>query len=61
MNETEITLESLIKAGKVSSRAQVLRVLGNGEISKAVNVSARYFTQSAKEKIEKAGGKAQLV
>ncbi len=61
MKETEITLESLIKAGKVSSRAQVLRVLGNGEISKAVNVSARYFTQSAKEKIEKAGGKAQLV
>ena len=57
----EITLESLKEAGKVSSKAEALRVLGNGELSKAVTVSARYFTESAKEKIEKAGGKAQLV
>ena len=57
----EITLESLKAEGKVDSKAQALRVLGNGELSKAVNVSARYFTESAKEKIEKAGGKAQLV
>ena len=57
----EITLESLKEAGKVSSKAEALRVLGNGELTKAVKVSARYFTESAKEKIEKAGGKAQLV
>ena len=57
----EITLESLIAAGKVCSKAQALRVLGKGELTKAVTVSARYFTESAKEKIEKAGGKAQLV
>ena len=57
----EITLESLKEAGKVSSKAEALRVLGNGELTKAVKVSARYFTESAKEKIEKAGGKVQLV
>ncbi len=57
----EITLESLIAAGKVSSKAKVLRVLGNGEVNKAITVTAGYFTASAKEKIEKAGGKAQLV
>ena len=61
IKEKEISLESLQKAGKVSSKAEALRVLGNGEITKAVTVNARYFTESAKEKIEKAGGKAQLV
>ena len=58
---TEITLESLQAEGKVCDKAVALRVLGTGELSKAVTVSARYFTESAKEKIEKAGGKAQLV
>ena len=58
---TEITLESLKAEGKVCSKAEALRVLGGGELTKAVTVSARYFTESAKEKIEKAGGKAQLV
>lgn len=57
----EITLETLKAEGKVDSKAQALRVLGNGEITKAVTVNARYFSETAKEKIEKAGGKAQLV
>ncbi len=61
MKSDEISLESLKAEGKVPAKAQVLRVLGNGEINKAVIVNAGYFTQSAKEKIEKAGGKAQLV
>ncbi len=57
----EVSLETLKEAGKVSSKAEGLRVLGNGEIKKAVTANACYFTESAKEKIEKAGGKAQLV
>ena len=61
VNAKEITLDSLKAEGKVDKRAQALRVLGNGELKKAVTVSARYFTASAKEKIEQAGGKAQLV
>ena len=38
-----------------------LRVLGNGELKGAVTVKACYVTPSAKEKIEKAGGKVELV
>ncbi len=57
----EISIESLIEAKKVSPKAKELRVLGGGNLEKAITVNARYFTASAKEKIEKAGGKAQLV
>lgn len=56
-----VDLDVLKASKKASSSADELRVLGNGEISSAVTVKARYFTPSAKEKIEKAGGKAELV
>ena len=46
---------------KASSTATALRILGNGEIKKALVVRATYFSPSAKEKIEKAGGKAEIV
>ncbi len=46
---------------KASSTAVALRILGNGEIKKALTVRASYFSPSAKEKIEKAGGKAEIV
>ena len=46
---------------KASSTAVALRILGNGEIKKAITVRASYFSPSAKEKIEKAGGKAEIV
>ena len=57
----EVDLTILKASKKAAANADELRVLGNGEISKAVVVTARYFTASAKEKIEKAGGKAELV
>ncbi len=57
----EVDLTVLKASKKAAANADELRVLGNGEISKAVVVKARYFTASAKEKIEKAGGKAELV
>lgn len=57
----EITLDALKAAKKAHPSADGLRVLGNGEISKAVTVKASYVTPSAKEKIEKAGGKVELV
>ena len=57
----EVALIILKASKKAAANADELRVLGNGEISKAVVVKARYFTASAKEKIEKAGGKAELV
>mgnify|MGYP003159657705 CR=1 FL=1 len=38
-----------------------VKVLGNGELTKAVNVKVAAYTASAKEKIEKAGGKAEVM
>ncbi len=57
----EVDLEILKEKGLAHPSADELRVLGNGELSSKVTVRARYFTNSAKEKIEKAGGKVELV
>jgi large subunit ribosomal protein L15 len=61
LGETEITPEVLRKAGVVSSRKTLIKVLGQGELSKALTVHAHRFSKSAQEKIEKAGGKIQVV
>ena len=58
---SEIDLQYLKENKLVHSSCEVLGVLGNGEISKAVTVKASYVTESAKKKIEKAGGKVELV
>lgn len=57
----EIDLAYLLENKKAHSTAVQLRVLGNGEITKAVTVKASYFSPSAKAKIEAAGGKVELV
>lgn len=57
----EVSLETLKEAKRVHPSADGLRVLGNGEIKKAVTIKASYVTPSAKEKIEAAGGKVELV
>lgn len=57
----EISLESLKEKLTIHPTCVGLRVLGNGEIKSAVTVKAAYVTPSAKEKIEAAGGKVELV
>ena len=59
-NET-VGMEQLRKAGLIRSNASCLKVLANGELSKALTVEAHKFSASAKQKIEAAGGKAVLV
>lgn len=61
LNVEEISLESLKSIKKVHPSCDGLRILGGGEIKKAVTVKASYVTPSAKEKIEAAGGKVELV
>ena len=56
-----VDLTYLIENKKAHPSCVVLRVLGNGELKKAISVKATYVTPSAKEKIEKAGGKVELV
>lgn len=58
---TEISLDSLKAIKKAHSSTDGLRILGNGEITKKVTVKANYVTPQAKEKIEKAGGKVELI
>ena len=50
-----------IKAAGYAGRADLVKVLGNGELSKNLTVKAAAFSASAKEKIEKAGGKAEVM
>ncbi len=54
----KITPENLIESRLVSKKRQAIKILGNGEVNKALEVSAHAFAQSAVEKLEKAGGKA---
>lgn len=61
LNMPEISLEALKEARKAHPSADGLRILGNGEVKNAITVKASYVTPSAKEKIEKAGGKVELV
>ena len=57
----EVSLDELKKLNKADRDADGLRILGNGEVKSAITVKASYFTPSAKEKIEKAGGKVEIV
>ena len=52
---------ALIEAGVISSCPNGLKVLANGALTKKVTVKAAAFSESAKEKIEQAGGKAEVV
>ncbi|NJN72864.1 MAG: 50S ribosomal protein L15 [Limnothrix sp. RL_2_0] len=58
---TEVTLDSLMQKGIVTSNDGPLKILGDGEISVALTVKASGFTASAKTKIEAAGGTCEVV
>lgn len=56
-----VNLEALMSCGKIKKALDGLKILGNGEITKKITVQAKVFSSSAKEKIEAAGGKAEVV
>ncbi len=56
-----ITADVLKQAGLISKVLDGVKVLGNGELNKKLTVQVKAYTASAKEKIEKAGGKAEVV
>jgi len=57
----EVTLESVIQKRILKGRPRRLKILGRGEMEKALNVQAHRFTKEARRKIEQAGGKAEVV
>jgi large subunit ribosomal protein L15 len=54
---SEVTLEALIDKGLIKNTKTDVKVLGQGELKKKLTVTAHSFSASAREKIEKAGGK----
>ena len=56
-----VTANELLEAGILSKCEYGVKILGKGEISKKLTVKANAFSASAKEKIEAAGGKAEVV
>jgi large subunit ribosomal protein L15 len=60
-NDAVVTVESLIEAGIVSNPRDGVKILGNGELTKKLNVQVNAFSASAKEKIEALGGKAEVI
>jgi large subunit ribosomal protein L15 len=57
----EVTPERLKEKSLAKTRYDVLKILGNGELSKKLKVSAHRFSQSAQEQIEKAGGEVVVL
>ena len=58
---TEIGPEVLREAGLVKKRSVSIKILGQGELKKALTISAHAFSESAKDKIEKAGGTVKVL
>lgn len=59
--DEEVTPELLHERGIIKKARYDVVVLGNGELSKALRITAHRFTKSAREKIEKAGGAASII
>ena len=59
LNIKDINKDVLYANGLISNLKSPVKILGNGEITDSININVEFFSSSAKEKIEKAGGKAQ--
>ena len=57
----KIGLDDYKKLGLASNKKALIKILGSGELKKAITIHAHKFSKSAAEKIEKAGGKAVVV
>ena len=58
---SDVTVEKLVEAGIVRKKNSRVKILGDGELTKKLKVSAHAFSKSAKEKIEAAGGTVTVV
>ena len=57
----DITPETLREAGLIRGRGTLVKILGRGELTKALNVKANRFTAEAERKIAEAGGKTEVI
>ncbi len=56
-----VTVEALLEKGIIRDAKDGVKVLGNGELTKKLNVSLNAFSESAKARIEELGGKAEVI
>jgi large subunit ribosomal protein L15 len=59
--DVEVTPEALAERGLVQGKNRRIKILGDGALSKPLTIKAHGFSAKAKEKIEAAGGKAELI
>jgi large subunit ribosomal protein L15 len=57
----DITVEALLEKGIIRDARDGVKVLGNGDLTKKVNVALNAYSASAKAKIEELGGKAEVI
>ena len=57
----EVTAEALIEKGIVKNEYDGIKILGNGNLTKKLTVKVAAYSESAKQKIEAAGGKAEVI
>ena len=60
-NGAEVGVNELLERGIINKTADGVKILGNGELTKKLNVKVNAFSASAKEKIENAGGTAEVI
>jgi large subunit ribosomal protein L15 len=58
---TDVTPETLVESGLVRNAKDLIKILGNGDITVQLTVRANKFSQSAVDKIEAAGGKTEVI
>ena len=58
---TEVTVEKLLESGTINKAGDGVKLLGRGDLTKKLNVKVNAYSASAKEKIEKAGGTAEVI
>ena len=56
-----VDADALVAAGVIKNARDGVKILGNGKLEKALTVKAAAFSESAKAKIESAGGKAEVI
>jgi len=60
-DDAEVTIEALIEKGIIKDALDGVKILGNGELTKKLNVKVNAYSESAKAKIEELGGKAEVI
>jgi len=61
VTDSELTLDVILASKLLSSRSKPYKILGDGEIDRALVIFAHAFSKTAREKIEKAGGRCEVI